>query len=33
MNVNDVLLPVLSIGGLGLVFGLILGYAAKLFYV
>src|SRR3712207_9395377 len=30
---NDILYPVLSLGGLGLLFGLILGYASKKFAV
>ncbi len=33
MNLTDILYPVASIGGLGLVFGLALGYAGKIFKV
>jgi len=33
MDMNNLLYPVLSLGGLGLVFGVVLGYANKKFYV
>lgn len=33
MDINNLLYPVLSIGGMGLVFGVVLGYANKKFHV
>ncbi|MBZ9608957.1 RnfABCDGE type electron transport complex subunit B [Clostridium estertheticum] len=33
MDINNLIYPVISIGGMGLVFGIVLGYANKKFYV
>lgn len=33
MDINNLIYPIVSIGGLGLVFGVVLGYANKKFYV
>jgi electron transport complex protein RnfB len=33
MDINNLIYPIISIGGLGLVFGVVLGYANKKFYV